>query len=329
MSESHSEKLVLVAGEALVDLLPKPRQHGLYEAVLGGSPFNVAIGLARLGTRTGFAGRLSRDANGDRFLEALEKEGVDISFSIRAKQPSPLAFVAPHTAQTGARYAFYLKSTAYDGASPLKSDWPSPVSHVHVGSFSALTGKHGEAALAVLKWARKHASSSFDPNIRPLVLPARNKVVTLVEARVRLCSIVKASDEDMEWLYPGRDPTQAIADWACYGPRLAVLTRGGNGARAFFGRNSVVLPAPATKVVDTVGAGDSFMAALLAVMGEDGALGGPVNSIACEQVYKWLEFAIRAAAITCTRKGADPPRRDELRGVTAVGEKAPHRPSFP
>jgi fructokinase len=323
MRVSHSEKLVLVAGEALVDLLPKPRQHGLYEAVLGGSPFNVAIGLARLGTRTGFAGRLSRDANGDRFVEALEKEGVDISFSIRAKQPSPLAFVAPHTAQTGARYAFYLKSTVYDGASPLKSEWPTPVSHVHVGSFSALTGKHGEAALAVLKWARKHASSSFDPNVRPLVLPARDKVVTLVEARVRLCSIVKASDEDIEWLYPGRDPTQAIADWASFGPRLAILTRGSSGARAFFGRNSVVLPAPAIKIVDTVGAGDSFMAALLAIMNEDGALGAPARSIVREQVYRWLEFAIRAAAITCTRKGADPPRRKEIDGFAAAADK-PH-----
>jgi len=323
--DSPSGKLVLVAGEALVDLLPRPRQPGLYEAVLGGSPFNVAIGLARLETRAAFAGRLSRDANGDRFVEALEKEGVDISFSLRAKQPSPLAFVAPHTAQTGARYAFYLKSTAYDGASPLRNDWPAPVSHVHVGSFSALTGKHGEAALSVLKWARKHASSSFDPNIRPLVLPARSKVVSLVEARVRLCAIVKASDEDMQWLYPGRDATDAMADWASFGPRLAVLTRGGNGARAFFGQNSVVLPAPAIKVVDTVGAGDSFMAALLAIMGEDGALGGQVSSIAREQVFKWLEFAIRAAAITCTRKGADPPRRAEI-GATAsatLGEQTP------
>jgi fructokinase len=322
MNDSHSETLMLVAGEALVDLLPKPRQHGLYEVVLGGSPFNVAIGLARLGVRTGYAGRLSVDANGDRFVEALQKEGVDVSFSVRAKQPSPLAFVAPHTAQTGARYAFYLKSTAYDGASPLKNEWPAPVSHVHVGSFSALTGKHGEAALAVLKWARKHASSSFDPNIRPLVLPTRNKVVALVEARVRLCSIVKASDEDMEWLYPGRDPTEAIADWAAFGPRLAVLTRGNHGARAFFGQNSVVLPAPAIKVVDTVGAGDSFMAALLAIMSEDGALGARAHSIARDQVYKWLEFAIRAAAITCTRKGADPPRRNEVERGAALGGKA-------
>jgi fructokinase len=323
MSDHHSGKaVILVAGEALVDLLPKPRQHDLYEAVLGGSPFNVAIGLARLSTRAAFAGRLSRDANGDRFVAALEKEGVDLAFSVRAKQPSPLAFVAPHTAQTGARYAFYLKSTAYDGASPLKNDWPAAVAHVHVGSFSALIGKHGEAALAVLKWARKHASSSFDPNIRPLVLPARNKVAALVEARVRLCTIVKASDEDMEWLYPGRDPAEAMAEWASYGPRLAVLTRGGNGARVFFGQNSVVLPSPGIKVVDTVGAGDSFMAALLAIMNDDGALGAAHAAILRDQVYRWLEFAISAAAITCTRKGADPPTRTEIdRFVSEVPAK--------
>jgi fructokinase len=313
MTDVHpTHAVVLVAGEALVDLLPRPRQNELFEAVLGGSPYNVAIGLARLGARTAFAGRLSRDANGDRFVAALEKEGVDLAFSVRAKQPTPLAFVAPNTAQTGARYAFYLKSTAYDGASPLNNEWPAPVAHVHVGSFSSLAGKHGEAALAALKWARQHGSSSFDPNIRPLVLPRREEVLTLVEERMHLSTIVKASEEDMEWLYPGRDPAAAMAGWATQGPELVLLTKGGNGACAFFGKESVVFPAPAIKIADTVGAGDSFMAAVLAIMSSDGALGSARVSPRRDQILRWLEFAVTAAAITCTRKGADPPTRSEI-----------------
>jgi fructokinase len=303
---------ILVTGEALVDLVPKRRGEDLYQAVLGGSPFNVAIGLGRLGASVAFAGRLSRDSNGERFLAALEREAVDLSYVVRSKRPSPLAFVTVPSGESGPRYAFYLQSTAFDGKSPLPQEWPAGLAHLHVGSFSALVDKPGKAALAALKRARKQASTSFDPNIRPLVLPAREKVVALVEERVALSTIVKASEEDMHWLYPGRDPQEAMADWAQRGPKLAVLTRGAQGVRGYFGQSSVVLPAPAVKVVDTIGAGDSFTAALLAIMAEDGALGAAAEPISREHVYRWLDFAIRAAAITCTRKGADPPRRSEL-----------------
>ncbi len=306
----HGSGRILVAGEALIDLVPKRRSEDLYQAVLGGSPFNVAIGLGRLGASVAFAGRLSRDANGERFLAALERETVDLSYVARSKRPSPLAFVT--AAESGPRYAFYLQSTAYDGKTPLPSDWPAGLMHLHVGSFSALADRQGAAALASLKRARKHISTSFDPNIRPLVLPARDKVAKSVEERVALSTIVKASEEDMSWLYPGRDPQAAMADWAQRGPKLTVLTRGAQGARGFFGQSSVVLPAPPVKVVDTIGAGDSFTAALLAIMAEDRALGAIAEPVSRDHVYRWLDFAIRAAAITCTRKGADPPRRVEL-----------------
>jgi fructokinase len=303
---------ILVTGEALVDLVPRRRGEALYQAVLGGSPYNVAIGLGRLGASVAFAGRLSRDSNGERFLAALEREAVDLSYVVRSKRPSPLAFVSMASGGTGPRYAFYLESTAFDGKAPLPQDWPAGLVHLHIGSFSALAGKQGKAALAALKRARTHASTSFDPNIRPLVLPEREDVVELVEARVALSTIVKASEEDMNWLYPGRDPQEAMADWAQRGPKLAVLTRGAHGAKGYFGQSSVVLPAPAVKLVDTIGAGDSFTAALLAIMAEDRALGAAADPISRDHVYRWLDFSIRAAAITCTRKGADPPRRREL-----------------
>ena len=303
---------ILVAGEALVDLIPASASGDMLQAVLGGSPYNTAIGLGRLGAPTAFAGRLSLDANGDRFLRALTESGVSLDYVLRHKAPTPLAYVTAGTAQSGPRYAFYLRATAGDGPVPLPAKWPKHVAHLHVGSFAAVAGKSGEATLMALKLARKKASASFDPNIRPLVLPAQKKVVPMVEERVALCGLVKVSDEDLEWLYPGRDPLEAAAAWAKAGPKLVVLTRGGKGATAFTGKAHVTLPAPAIKLVDTVGAGDSFMSALLTIMHEEGALGADLRAPDEAAMARWVAFAVKAAAITCGRKGADPPRRAEV-----------------
>ena len=303
---------VLVAGEALVDLIPPPGGGDSLQVVLGGSPFNTAIGLGRMGAPTAYAGRLSLDVNGDRFASALTNSGVSLDHVLRSKAPSPLAYVTPGTAASGPRYAFYLRATAYDGPSPLPLVWPKDVAHLHVGSFSAVAGKAGEATLAAFKLAKKHASTSFDPNIRPFVLPPQKKVVPMVEERVALSGIVKASDEDLEWLYPGRDPSEAAASWAKAGPRLVVLTRGSKGATAFAGKVHVTLPAPTIKLVDTVGAGDSFMSALLAIMHEDGVLGAGLGAPDAATMTRWVAFAIKAAAITCGRKGANPPTRAEM-----------------
>lgn len=305
-------QIILVAGEALVDLIPPPGGGDTLQVVLGGSPFNTAIGLGRLGAPAAYAGRLSLDSNGERFAAALGASGVSLEYVARDKAPSPLAYVTPGTAASGPRYAFYLRATAYDGPSPLPVKWPKAVAHLHIGSFAAVAGKSGEATLAALKLARKKASVSFDPNIRPFVLPAQKKVVPMVEERVALSGIVKVSDEDLEWLYPGRDPLAAAAAWAKAGPRLVVLTRGSNGAVAFAGKAHVALPAPAITLVDTVGAGDSFMSALLAIMHEDGALGAGLRAPDEAAMARWVAFAVKAAAITCGRKGADPPRREEM-----------------
>ena len=312
MASKPEKSIILVAGEALVDLIPSPGNDALLQAVLGGSPYNTAIGLGRLGAPTAYAGRLSTDANGDRFAQALEASGVSLAHVARAKQPSPLAYITPGTAASGPRYAFYLRATSYDGPSPLPVKWPAEVAHLHVGSFAALAGKSGVATLAALRLAKRHASTSFDPNIRPFVLPSRKSVVPMVEERVKLSSIVKVSDEDLEWLYPGRDPRASATDWSRRGPKLTVLTFGGKGAVAFAGKVYVGQAAPPIKLVDTVGAGDSFMSALLAIMHEDKALGPRFASPNEAALTRWLSFAIKAAAITCARKGADPPRRGEV-----------------
>ncbi len=314
-----SDDLILVAGEALVDLIPT--DASTYQAVLGGSPYNTAIGAGRLNVPCGFAGRVSTDAMGEGIIAGLVESGVDTSFCARDRQPSPLAFVTRGTETTGARYAFYLGSTAYDGPAPFPSDWPGRVGHLHIGSFSATEGPMGAAALQAFSAARGRITLSYDPNIRPLVIRPPAETTPAVEARVKLSTLVKVSDEDMLWLYPNEDPHAAAAGWARLGPRLVVLTRGGAGAVGFFDGRQVERSAPPITVVDTVGAGDSFMAALMATMIGDGALGraalgqdGPYTEA---QVDGWISYAIAAAAITCTRKGANPPTLDEMRQAMA------------
>lgn len=309
---------VLVFGhEALVDLIP--RQETTYEAVLGGSPFNTVIGLGRLGVRAGMTGCLSTDSMGDALLAQVAAAGVDARFVTRSSLPSPLAFVTRGTAATGARYAFYLGATAYDTPSTLPADWPDHASHLHIGSFSATDGALGAAALAALQGAGDQATTSYDPNIRPFVVPPRAETLPMVEARVRLSTYVKASEEDFDWLYPGTPPSEAAARWAGLGPKLVVMTRGGSGAEAHFRGERIVQPAPTIDVVDTVGAGDSFMAALLAAMADDGALGGGGRAPTEAEVGRWLLFAIAASAITCTRQGAQPPTRAEVEKVLGRG----------
>ena len=141
----------------------------------------------------------------------------------------------------------------------------------------------------------------------------------MVEARVALATVVKASEEDFDWLYPGTPPSEAAARWAGLGPKLVVMTRGGAGAEAHFRGERIVQPSPRIDVVDTVGAGDSFMAALLAAMAGDGALGAGGRAPSAAEVARWLLFALATAAITCTRQGADPPTRAEVGRVLGLG----------
>lgn len=317
-----NEGLILVAGESLVDLIPV----GLttFEAVLGGSPYNTAIGLGRLAVPTGFAGRISTDAMGEALVAQLQQSEVGLDFVARTPQPSPLAFVTRGTAATGARYSFYLGSTAYDGPSTVASEWTASVAHLHIGSFSATDGALGKAALAAFRNAPGLGTTSYDPNIRPMVVPSQPETLKLVEERVLLSTVVKVSEEDLDWLYPGRDPHASAARWASQGPRIVVLTRGSTGSTAFFGGHSLSVAAPPITVADTVGAGDSFMSGLLAAMFEDGALGQKAaaegSALLATTVARWVRFATMASAITCTRKGANPPTRAEV--LAALPDRA-------
>jgi len=304
--------MLLIAGEALIDLIPDPERANAYDAVAGGSPYNVAIGLSRLGSPTAFVSRISMDGNGEALAAGLADNGVDLGFVLRDKRPTTLAFVMRGTAKTGSRYSFYLDATSFDGPWPFPEVWPSSARHLHVGSISAVDPRHGERVVEALKAARPHATVSYDPNIRPLVTPDRESVAALVERQASLAHVVKASEEDLQWLYPGRPVEESLAAWAASGPRFCVATLGERGSVARFGTKRIAMPAPHVEVADTVGAGDSFMSALLSAMDREGALGAasvPPNPSALE---RWLRFAACASAITCTRKGSNPPTLAEV-----------------
>jgi fructokinase len=303
--------MILISGEALIDLIPDPEREGRYDAVLGGSPYNVAIGLARLGGPACFVSRLSEDANGEALAASLAAESVDLSLVARDPRPTTLAFVMRGTAQTGSRYSFYLDGTCYDGEWPFPARWPASARHLHVGSFAAVE-RHSAKVAQAMRQAAAEATVSFDPNIRPFVTPDRERVLARVEAEVALAHIVKASEEDLAWLYPGRGLEDTLRAWAALGPQFCIATLGGEGGLAYLGAQRLEIAPRRIALVDTVGAGDSFMSSLLFAMNRDGALGAAAPKPTLAKLAAWTDFAARASAITCTRKGSNPPTLAEI-----------------
>jgi len=308
----RATQIVLVMGEAILDIIARDADMATFESALGGSSFNTALALGRLGIASGFAGALSRDVHGERFVRAAAAAGVSLNFCVRSDMPMPLALATPDSATGAPRFSLYLDGTADHEPYALPASWPADVHHLHASSFRCTLGAQGEAALAFMRLARGHASISFDPNIRPSIVPSRETMVPLIEDRVAASTIVKASEEDMAWLYPDTPPEAAMRRWLALGVELAVLTRGANGARAFFGEDMVSGTAPDVEVVDSVGAGDVFSAGLLAAIHDEGCLGPGGLFPDRRKVARWLGLANAAAAMTCARRGAEPPTRAEL-----------------
>jgi fructokinase len=309
--------VVAVAGEALIDLLPRG-DRGLFEAVPGGSPANVAVGLARLGVPTRMLARIADDAFGRRLRAHLAGNGVDLSFAVRAPEPTSLAIVTMGPDGL-ADYDFRVEGTAdwqwrdaeLDGALDER------VVALHAGSL-ALTMPPGAAVLAdLLARARDGATVSYDPNCRPLLMGSPVQVLDQVDRLVALADVVKASADDLAWLLPGRAAEQVAVEWLAKGPAIVAITLGAAGAVAAAARTGTIgRAAPRVEVVDTVGAGDAFMSALLAGLRERDLLGArrreELRAIDPETLARVLDRAVLAATITCTRSGAQPPTAEEL-----------------
>ena len=306
--------MIISCGEALIDFLPRSGADGsaTFQPAAGGSPFNVAIAVARLGARGGFFGGLSTDFFGDILRQALEGSGVDLSFVATVKRPTTLAFVKLDNGD--ARYAFFDEGSA--GRMLTDADlpaFPKTVAALHFGSFSLAAEPCGSAFEALMQREQKDRVISLDPNIRPTLVRNRDGYVARLDRLVAMVDIARLSGEDLAWIAPAADFEALARRWLALGAKMVILTRGAEGATAITAQQAVSVPGIATKVVDTVGAGDTFTAGILARLDALGLLTKPaVARLGREQLTDVLTFATKAAAVTVSRAGADPPWLKEI-----------------
>jgi fructokinase len=320
----EERSMIVVCGEALMDVFPAgPAAHGLLlDARVGGSPFNVAVGLARLGQPVAFFGGLSTDFAGDRLLLALREEGVATEFAVRLDAPTALSLVGVD-AQGQPSYSIHTQGAA-DRLLPRVAAHrvPPGCRALHVGSYAVVVEPVAATLRALVERECMEAFIAYDPNVRLAVEPDRQRWREAVAWMARRADLLKVSHEDLALLYPGADPLALLEDWLAQGVSLVVLTQGARGALAVTRRARVQVDALPCEVVDTVGAGDTFQAALLAWLAEHAALSAAaIAHLPAQALRRLLAFACRAAAITCERRGADLPRRAEL-PAASTGEPA-------
>jgi fructokinase len=297
---------VLVVGESLVDIVQ--RADGSSETFPGGSAANVAVALARLGRDTGFVTSFADDDHGRLIDKHLAASGVRLVTDphVVARTSSALATLQD---DGSARYTFDIDWRI----GPVEMSDP-PLA-LHACSLGAVLTPGCDDVRALMARLRGSSTTSYDINMRPSVTGVGPPIAATVEATVRLSDIVKASDEDLEALYPDESEAAAAGRLLELGPAAVVVTRGANGAAWYAEGLAAAAPGVAVTVADTIGAGDTFGAAMLDELATRGLLGGGVATIRAmtrEQVEGVLDFATRAAAVTVSRPGADPPYRSEL-----------------
>jgi fructokinase len=313
--------MILVAGEALMDLfIGTATTIGFpAEAVAGGSPFNVAIGLGRLGRPAAFLSTLSEDTFGSFLAEKLAESGVSSDYIQRLPNVTTLSVVA--TSPDGQpQYSFYAPNSADRALTPeaLPSELPADVNAIAAGSYALGVEPIATAIETLLRREAGSRAISLDPNVRPRVVGDLSAYRARFERLLAYADIVKASDEDVELLYDTHDLASTARAWLQHGPKLVIVTRGEKGPLAAFGDTILERPAPKIDVVDTVGAGDTFHAGLLAWLDANGLLNPEgVSGLIEAQVTAALDFAAAAAAIVCTRRGANPPSWEEVERFTA------------
>ncbi|MEU6555499.1 carbohydrate kinase [Streptomyces sp. NPDC046915] len=316
-----SPRQITVLGECVADAFAEPASasNELALRVLpGGGPANTAVALARLGTPARFLARLSGDVFGRLFRSHLEASGVDLSDAVAATEPSTLA-VAELDAQGQAAFSFHAQNTAdwqWTPAELAGVDLSTTVC-VHTGSLALVREPGGAVVEEFLAAASSRATISIDPNVRPLLV--RPEVYRARLAHwCALADVLRLSEDDLELLLPGTPPERACDIWHAAGARLVVITRGADGVLASLDGERVRVPAVETRVVDTVGAGDSFTAGLLHHLGTRGHLGGRLTGLELDEVAEACAFATRVAALTCSVAGPNPPWQSQLAQLTTA-----------
>lgn len=307
--------MIVVCGEALMDVFPagKTPTGIALDAHVGGSPFNVAVGLARLAQPVAFFGGVSRDVPGERLMRALEDEGVATAAIRRVDAPTTLGLVGLDAAGVPS-YAFYGQGGADRQIRIADLDrLPTPIRALHVGSYTTVVEPIGATLRALVERERAHTLICYDPNIRLNVEPDIRRwrdAFTWLTARAHL---VKVSEEDLAALRAGVEPREFIAEALDAGVALAVVTRGAAGALAGSRAACVDVKSAPVQVVDTVGAGDTFQAALLTWLAEHELLSvDGLRALPQAALQAAVSFAVEAASITCSRRGADLPHRDQV-----------------
>ncbi|WP_218714063.1 carbohydrate kinase [Arthrobacter sp. BF1] len=324
--------MLTVIGEALIDEVVQA--DGAVLPHVGGSPMNVAVGLARLGHPVQFLGRMGQDAYGDMVAGHLKANDVLVPLAPDALPTSVARAVLD--SDGAASYEFALDwtlpalaaghgrsaagITSGDAAESASKFMLNGTTLLHTGSIATMLAPGEAHVFDAVVTAHPHATISYDPNCRPSIIGDAAHAREQAEKFVRLADVIKASDEDLEWLYPGTDPKESARKWLALGgaegPAVVVVTQGAGGPWAVCAAGEAECQVPGVDVVDTVGAGDSFMAALLSSL-VDRELDGAhrrteLRDINPQALAEVIEYAARAAAITVSRAGANPPNRAEL-----------------
>jgi fructokinase len=301
-----------VAGEALMDVFPAgATDDGVrLDARVGGSPFNVAVALARLQQPVAYLGVLSTDLFGERLLRRLKQEGVDVERVQRLDAPTTLAVVGVDQ-HGGPSYAFHAEGAADRQLTAVEA--PEAARVLHLGSLATVAEPAGGTLRALARRERARRLVAYDPNVRPQAEPDLQRWRAAFQALQPCCHLLKLSEEDAALLAPGVAPEVLAEHCLLSGSALVVITRGAKGARAWNALGHVQVRAAPAMLVDTVGAGDAFQAALLCWLAEQQALApAALLRLAPAQLEQALGFASLAAALACSRRGADAPRRHEL-----------------
>jgi len=316
--------VIVVGGEALVDLVD---DRGSRRAVPGGGPFNTAVALGRLDVPVAFLGSVSCDGYGQILTQLLVDAGVDMSLARRSDLPTPQATV--HRTDDGRNaYTFSLAATAFtDFPAELLPPLPGSAWAIHVGTLGLAVDPPAGAYEALLDREAGRRRIILDPNVRPAIFGDADAYRRRFERLARLADVVKLSDDDAAWIYPDVPLAGVPETILGFGPRIVALTCGASGAFAHSRTDAVEVHGIPVDVADTVGAGDSFGAALVAALVDERALGPGLECEPDEAVLRRaVTYAVAASAVTCTRTGAVPPSRAEIDALLAA--TTPARESF-
>ena len=306
--------MILCCGEALIDMLPRTTTAGepAFAPYVGGAVFNTAIALGRLGAPAGFFSGLSSDLFGGQFRDALGASKVSSTYAHTSPRPTTLAFVKLTNGQ--ATYTFYDESTA--GRMLTIDDLPQLGNEIEAMLFGAISLISEPAGSAYEEFMRREHGSRvtmLDPNIRPNFIPDKAKHLRRIRAMMAMADIVKLSDEDLNWFGEAGSHEDVIRNWLDRGPKLIVVTHGSEGAVGYSKEHAVTVMPEKVEVVDTVGAGDTFNAGILASLHEQGLLTkAAISDLSKDAIRKALALGAKAAAVTVSRAGANPPWRHEI-----------------